>query len=121
MAVAAIANIAAQLTRYQQQHLTCAALWQACPPPHIHSGVWQVVCLAAVDAMDSGRRLLYRHSCEATVSPIPSTSRFVIARFWDILQDFCSSATPPTSWAQAVSANHPFFAPGPQGWHLTRR
>lgn len=38
--------------------LTTADLWLARTPPGIHAGVWGVVCLAAVEAMDRGRRRL---------------------------------------------------------------
>lgn len=38
--------------------LTTADLWLARSPPGIHAGVWGVVSLAAVEAMDRGRRRL---------------------------------------------------------------
>ena len=38
--------------------LSTADLWLARTPPGIHAGVWGVVCLAAVEAMDRGRRRL---------------------------------------------------------------
>ena len=39
--------------------LTLTHLWLARPPPGIHTGVWGVVCLAAVEAMAHGMRRLY--------------------------------------------------------------
>ena len=41
-----------------QPALTAADLWLARAPPGIHAGVWGVVCLAAVEAMDCARRRL---------------------------------------------------------------
>ena len=35
------------------------SIWLAAPPPAVHEGVWSVVCLAAVEAMDHGRRRMY--------------------------------------------------------------
>ena len=37
---------------------TLADVWLARPPNGVHAGVWGVVCLAAVEAMDHGRRRL---------------------------------------------------------------
>ena len=37
-----------------------SSVWLCIPPKAVHRGVWQVVCMAAVSAMDHGRRQLWR-------------------------------------------------------------
>ena len=39
---------------FQMSHL-----WVPCAPHGVRGGVWQLVCLAAVAAMDAGRKRLY--------------------------------------------------------------
>ena len=60
VAAAVVGDISASLAAAAQPPpaLTQANIWLARPPPGIHAGVWGVVCLAAVEAMDRGRRRL---------------------------------------------------------------
>jgi hypothetical protein len=51
-----------------------SAIWLARTPPGIHAGPWGVVCLAAVEAMDRGRRslaseMIRRHQAAAAPAP----------------------------------------------------
>jgi hypothetical protein len=39
--------------------LTCAEVWLLRAPPGMHPGVWGVVCAAALEAMERGRRALW--------------------------------------------------------------
>jgi hypothetical protein len=55
VAAAVTSSLSAQLGG---RRLTPQHLWLAQPPPTIHAGVWEAVCLAAVAAMDGGRRLM---------------------------------------------------------------
>ena len=59
--------------------LTRANLWLARPAPGLHAGVWGVVSLAAVEAMDRGRRSLtaaHLRGQDAALSPSPSQPRY---------------------------------------------
>lgn len=89
-----------------------AAIWLARPPPAVQRGVWEVVCLAAVAAMDHGRKRMYALS----LGPPPTTplhvssARSSVARFWDLLSDFVALRCAPNSWRQRLTPTHPFIA-----------
>ena len=124
VAVAVTASLSAQLGG---RLLTPQHIWLAQPPPSIHPGVWEAVCLAAVAAMDSGRRLMKRRQLATPPAPAgpeleAAASRSAVARLWDLLQDFCSVGAAPASWQQQVPPTHPFmrWQPDAQRWQLTR-
>ena len=81
--------------------LTPNNVWLGYPPLGVHAGVWDVVCLAAIVAMDSGRRRLAKHGpacgcdAEAKLRLVQSAARQATVRFWDLLQDFCALSIPP--------------------------
>ncbi|PNG99909.1 hypothetical protein TSOC_014302 [Tetrabaena socialis] len=52
-----------------------------------HQLVWDVVCLAALSAMEFGRRLLYRR--------IIRVSAETVADFWARLRGFAAMGLPP--------------------------
>jgi hypothetical protein len=88
-----------------------AALWLARVPAGVHADVWCVVCLAAVAAMDHGRRVLYAIS-QGPPSAAPAhvvASSAARTRFWRLLSDFlaCHRSRPP--WRTACPPGHPFF------------
>ena len=101
---------------------------------HVHQGVWDVVCLAAIAAIDSGRRLIRQRQQPAAGSPAAAAAAaagpglaaaaglHAVARLWVLLQDFCSVGTAPAAWQQEVPAEHPFMCwqPGAQRWQLVR-
>lgn len=106
------------------------------PGPAVHSGVWLVVCLAALAAMEHGRRQLWRlHRVESDAArapggrqrtlldmwggpppPEPSlgarAAALAVADFWGRLTNFAHSCTAPASWTLEVPANHPFLSHG---------
>ncbi len=60
------------------------------PPPGVHAGVWDVVCLAAIVEMDSGRRRLAKHGpacgrdAQAKLRLVQSVARQATVRFRDL-------------------------------------
>ena len=88
--------------------------------PEVMSGVWQVVCLAALSAMEFGRKSLWAKHLTQVMHPGPSPERLdmtvrvaALARdkFWFLLSDFCQDhPTPPsgTGWL-GVGPDHPFL------------
>lgn len=88
-----------------------AAVWLVRAPAAVHSGVWEVACLAAVAAMDHGRRLMYALSTgPPPTAPIPAVAaRSARARFWSILTDFLALSCAPPSWRQHCPPGHPFI------------
>jgi hypothetical protein len=126
VAAAVRASLSAQLG---SRPLTCSSLWLAEPPPGVHLGVWGVVCLASIAAMDSGRRLMVSQRIEPDSQLPPAgpglatvAGRHAVAQLWD-LQDFCTLGAAPASWRAAVLAQHPFlrWQPDRQSWRLRRR
>jgi hypothetical protein len=63
-------TIAAQLAPHQLP-LAPAHIWLARAPPGLHAGVWDVVCLLVVAAMDKGRR----HATRRLLGSSPSAPR----------------------------------------------
>jgi len=111
-----------------------AHLWLARPPPcpgpagggAAHAGLWAVVCLAALCAMRQsfGRdaRAVLRTACrleDGELPPLPGepgSAQAVlvagaVARFWDLLAEFCEVAKVPEDWVDALKSwhGHPFF------------
>lgn len=88
------------------------AVWLCVPPAGQHEEAWAVVCLCALAAMERGRREMYRRLCEGqTPSPTLSTAlqRHAVARFWELLTDFCVLGAAPFAWRASLPAAHPFF------------
>ena len=121
IAAAVTAAVAAQLGGAAT--LTRPTLWLADTPPQLHPGVWGIVCLAAISAVDGGRRFMVRQQLEASAVPpglVASASRRAVARFWDILQEFCTLGAAPVQWRTAVPDDHPFmfWRPAQRRWQV---
>ena len=99
--------------------LSRAAVWLMQAPPNVHVGVWRVVCLAAVTAMDYGRKQLHRldtlqQSSSAAreapaVVPMLVVPKLAATMFWTLLQDFVGLGTAPWGWGARLGRQHPFM------------
>ena len=111
-AVVSAVSAAAAAAQPLLEPLPRAAIWLARPPPAVHGGVWDVVCLAAVAAMDHGRKRMFALSS----GPPPTTPLHIscahssVARFWDLLSDFVALRCAPDSWSEHLAPTHPFIA-----------
>jgi hypothetical protein len=89
-----------------------SAVWLCVPPSSQHEEAWAVICLCALAAMERGRREMYRRLCEGQ-TPIPPFStalqRHAVARFWELLTDFCAMGAAPPAWRSTIPPTHPFF------------
>ena len=97
-------------------------LWLMRKPPGwlegLPVGLWQVVCLAALCAMDSARKLAFKIVAKLPApAPTPGAMLRVrasaAANFVALLQDFAVYAEPPKAWIERVGAageRAPFFA-----------
>ena len=71
-----------------------------------------VICLAALLAMNGGRKRLV--ALQLAEQPLPALARLIIAKkvaatmFWDMLADFVSLKLCPADWLPAVHSQHPF-------------
>jgi hypothetical protein len=81
--------------------LTCASVWLAQAPPGVHSGVWGIVCAAAVEAMERGRRALWA----ASVAADPAADlQLRIAHFFQPAGALAAGAGPGPVTAAAARA-----------------
>lgn len=99
-------------------------VWLARSPCNlVHAGVWLVVALAALLAMDKGRKLLYLWSQRLAQQPFLSpqhvsqqhqhhimlASKLATATFWDMLVDFVGMGDCRPEWEGRVGIAHPFL------------
>jgi hypothetical protein len=114
VAVAVVAAIRQQLPG--QPVVCCHHIWLAVPPAcpvRCHRGVWSVVALAALLAMDKGRALL----CKWKLDPpqrsldqqLHAVKRVAVVSFWDMLQDFVALGMCPQPWLAQIGEAHPFL------------
>lgn len=88
------------------------SVWLCLPPAGVHAEVWELVCLCALCAMDRGRRAAWQrmqHGLQPGPALISALSRHVIARFWELLSDFCAVNAAPASW-ERLPPSHPFIS-----------
>ncbi|MGL4651531.1 MAG: hypothetical protein ACRC1H_19145, partial [Caldilineaceae bacterium] len=86
--------------------------------PELPAGLWRVVCLAALSAMDSARKMSYTiMSSSATTGPTPAAMLRVRAcaagQFVANLHDFAAYSEPPQAGIERVEAagdSAPFFS-----------
>ena len=144
VAVAVRDTIQTSLTTFSPQAtpLQRGSLWLCSPYPcsTLDGDVWRVVCLAALSAMDHGRRQLWRLSYVAAAvapprdpsqrtlyevwdlpPPAPSqpsrsiadrAGALAVADFWSRIADFVDVCDPPTEWDTSVGTHHPFISHG---------
>ena len=81
------------------------------PSPLVMTDVWIVVCLAALHAMEQGRRCLWRCSADGLGDSMTEAKTTAVTHFWAVLHDFCQHAH-IASWQgrRFLSFNHPFLA-----------
>jgi hypothetical protein len=99
--------------------LTRDGVWLGQVPacqPALDPGVWAVVAVSAIWAMDRGRALLARWALSDPGEPPPPASRRVavassraVLAFWASLQDFVVVQRGPSKWVGRVSTTHPFL------------
>lgn len=84
------------------------------PLPTFFKPLWPVVALAALNAMDSGRRTLFRLTRNRQSTPVLIASsrraaiRNAIAAFWKFLAQFAATPQATTIWS-SLTEDHPFL------------
>ena len=89
-------------------------VWLLQPPPRVRPAVWRMVALAALEAMEHGRRFLWwsiRGRGVDVDDALQQARLRAAAEFWAILHDFAAETlvVPERGWA-SVGPNHPFLA-----------
>lgn len=95
------------------QPISRAEMWLAQTPLGVEQCVWDVVVLAAITAMEQGRRFMAAAMAgEAQEPPGPALSERAITRvvveFWGRLRGFAALGLPKKGWGQ-VGPRHPFL------------
>ena len=118
---------AGQLQRQQQRgRLSAADVWLMRSQRGVTRGVWRLVCLVALSAMDYGRRLAARRILEGhrSVQPGPQfalqVQRAAVVRFWGILSEFCALGGAPEQWQHSAAEGLPPMQ-GPSSLSTTSR
>ena len=69
--------------------------------------VWDVVALAALNAMEWTRRYIHSHRLSGPALPAAMRSG-LLAKFWALLRDFAALGLPRKGWGD-VGVDHPFL------------
>jgi hypothetical protein len=113
--------------------VACAHVWLVRPPSAaVDMCVWIVVCLAALSAMDTGRRFMWKLHLtapalrqqtlleawgmqDAAPSSTVCAGRVAVAQFWQLMQDFVGLHKWPCKWpaGQKLPVGHAFICPDP--------
>jgi hypothetical protein len=115
--------------------VTPSMLFSASSPPECHAGVWQVVVLAATDAMwravRVGRRAMQRRgrktpAARAGPELAERLGRLAVAHFWDRIADFSSLRKTPAIWRTACAERGRYqrfmrWLPVEKKWVVLRR
>lgn len=94
-------------------------------PGGVHEGVWRLVSLCALCAMDHGRRQMSARVREGSAQPglelSNAVGRLAVLRFWEVLTEFVSLGDVPESWLESAGAG-PFiyFSGQSQQWVVAR-
>jgi hypothetical protein len=92
--------------------LLCSHVWKGVKPHHgLHGMVWDMVCLAAVHAMNVGRQAAWSlsHRLETPDLVADVVQKIAKAAFWSVLADFAVSAVVPRAARTARLTNQPFL------------
>ena len=76
-------------------------------PEHARPCVWDVVALAALNAMEWARRQMHARRLHGGVVA-DAVAAGAVAKFWTLLHDFAGLGVPRKGWG-AVGADHPFL------------
>ena len=106
---AAAAGVGRPLLTPLQRH----QVWLAIAPTGVNAGVWAVVVLAVVTAMEQGRRtLVAQRLAGASAGPALAAvaARRAVRRFWEALYDFAAlRELPPRGGGAPLDGAHPFL------------
>jgi hypothetical protein len=96
-------------------------LWLVDCPPGVRQPVWDIVCLAALSAMERGRQ--YAKARRLLALPPAVTAAAVaaaVADFWGRLADFVALGKAPRGWTD-VPVDHPFMGRTAAGFMVLNR
>jgi len=109
--------VRAELERILLQPVSLASLWLLRPPsPSVRQIVWDVVCLAALGAMEHGRRSAWAPQAAQLAAPTPTmVAALAVARFWRLLDECISPTLVAALATDPLGGAHPFLCSSPAG------
>lgn len=115
----AIADLRSAITECADVVCELHHVWLTVPPVGMHPLVWDVVCLAAIAAMELGRQRLYRHRARddprvVSADMLRRIQAEVVADFWGRLGSFARAGITPRNWGD-VPRDHCFLASSANG------
>jgi hypothetical protein len=117
VAVAVRRELEQQLTAFgvppEGGQLSCRHVWLGTlPHPRVHRFVWDLVCLAAVHALETGRRAAWASSQQLEVQVLVEqvAGRAAVAALWSALADFAATAAVPRTARTLALTRQPFLA-----------
>ncbi|KAG1669126.1 hypothetical protein FOA52_002637 [Chlamydomonas sp. UWO 241] len=115
VAAAAIAAVAAATAAAAAAETEVMVVWLLQPPTGVRDGVWAVVAALVVDAMERGRRHLWRitRPRDGVMPPdrsmaVERAGALATVDLWDALASFAEGGVMPRGWAGLVGPIHPF-------------
>jgi hypothetical protein len=119
VAQAVVQAMQAEMPQLQQQLLPVHVWLARAPAGWLHRGVWRVVALSAVLAMEKGRQLLYKWQKQSPHQPclqlspqqLQLAAAVAVATLWDMVADWVGLGLYPATWALEMPVGHPFVAP----------
>jgi hypothetical protein len=98
-------------------NLASAHIWLGCKPSQsrLHTLIWDMVCIAAVHAMDRGRATAWAVAASLATPVLVNqvAERAAVGAFWSALADFAATSYVPRSARTVLLTQQPFLA-----WHV---
>ena len=108
--------------------LTAVDVWLVKKPAGVFVGIWQLVCMAALAAMDHARKVAFARQQEAGAQPAQPGAEYAAALgrrsvgwFWGQMAEFCALGMAPAAWRSAA-VHGPFirYSRQSQRWEVAR-
>lgn len=113
--------VRAELERVLLRPVSLTSLWLLQPPaPSVRQIIWDLACLAALGAMEQGRRSAWAPQAALLAAPAPAVqAASVVATFWRLLDECITPPLEAELADQPLGVTHPFLHSTPAGLAVT--
>ena len=106
-------SVVQQIAAHVPGPITRANVWLAEAPPGVQQCTWDVICLAALTAMERARVGLRavrdQPAAPGTPAPVEVAKARAVLEFWQRVKGFAELDVPRRGW-EGVGADHPILA-----------